>query len=95
MIGIRFLGLLALAALLTVEWISELRSNESQRVIELSGLGKEPAKEAQMALTQPRNAQNGPNSARNRVRNVSESSLGRAALRLGAHELCKAFGAHR
>lgn len=41
MVGIKFLGLLALASLLAVEWISEVRSDESQRVIELSGLGKD------------------------------------------------------
>lgn len=41
MIGIKFLGLIGLASLLAVEWISEVRSNESQRVLELSGLGKD------------------------------------------------------
>lgn len=53
MIGIKFLGLMALAALLTVEWISELRSNESQRVIELTGLGKEPRNRLATAKTWP------------------------------------------
>lgn len=41
MVGIKFMGLLALASLLAVEWVSEVRSDESQRVIELTSLGKD------------------------------------------------------
>mmetsp|Transcript_34558 Transcript_34558/g.70646 ORF Transcript_34558/g.70646 Transcript_34558/m.70646 type:complete len:90 (+) Transcript_34558:53-322(+) len=40
MVGIKFMGLLALASLLAVEWVSEVRSDESQRVIELTSFGE-------------------------------------------------------
>ncbi|CAJ1397772.1 unnamed protein product [Effrenium voratum] len=41
MVFIKFLGLLALASLLAVEWVSEVRTREAERVTELSGLGED------------------------------------------------------
>ncbi|CAE7342916.1 unnamed protein product, partial [Symbiodinium pilosum] len=39
-VGIKFIGLVALASLLAVEWYSEIRSEASRLVTELSSLGK-------------------------------------------------------
>ena len=39
-VGIKFIGLVALASLLAVEWYSEVRSEASRLVTELSSLGK-------------------------------------------------------
>ena len=41
-IGIKFIGLVALASLLAVEWYSEVRSESARLVTELSSLGKAP-----------------------------------------------------
>eukprot|EP00439_Symbiodinium_sp_Y106_P023212 s5220_g2.t2 len=40
-VGIKFIGLVALASLLAVEWYSEVRSEASRLVTELSSLGKD------------------------------------------------------